>query len=462
MQTNKLYQLGFMALLLAISFTNCKKQDVKDKIASESSSLLRKNSSKGFAENDMVIYWNEKASQVLNGPNTPPAQSRYFAMIQIAVYDALNSIKPKFETFALHNVRAKGANADAAVASAAYWTIKGLNIQGLNPIDNWYTESLATIPDGDSKDLGISLGKQAANAIITNRSTDNFAIANQQLPGPDGVAPGEYRSTLPFSNPGMPKIKALSLWGIKMTPFVTQDNAQFRPIAPYAVNSIEYAADYNEVKAKGARVGHTRTADEDEIGRFWVERSSIGWNRLALNLISTKKIDSWRTARLFALLHTAMTDAISGCFEAKYHYLYWRPETAIRLGEQDGVINTIGDPNWLPSYTETSNSSNSALNIYTSPIPDYPSAHATFGGAASEILRLFFGTNEISINQSSLTTRGITRHYSSLSQAARDNSLSRIYVGFHFRNSCLKGEEMGGKVASYVFNHSFSEQDEEN
>lgn len=448
------------AVIFAVSFSSCKKEITPGSALPEdatSSSLAATERQMGFAENNMVLYWNEKAALVANNPVSPPGQSRYFAIIEIAVHDALNSIKPKYETFALHNVREKGADPNAAVASAAYWTIKALNIQRALPIDTWYAESLATVPDGEGKELGIELGKQAANAIITNRSTDNFILANRQIALPDGIAPGEYRSTLPFSNPGMPKIKGADLWGTMMTPFVTQSNSQFRPAAPYAVNSPEYVTDYNEVKTKGARAGHTRTADEDEIGRFWVERSSIGWNRFAKNMIAAKKMDMWRTARLFALLHTAMTDAISGCFEAKYHYFYWRPETAIRLGDSDGNNYTTGDANWLPSYTETPNLTNAALNINTPPIPDYPSAHASFGGAGSQILKLFFETDHVSVDQTSLTTPGVTRHYSSLSQAARDNSLSRIYVGYHFRNSCLKGEKQGQDIATYVFNNAFRE-----
>jgi hypothetical protein len=152
-----------------------------------------------------------------------------------------------------------------------------------------------------------------------------------------------------------------------------------------------------------------------------------------------------------------MTDNISGCFEAKYHYFYWRPETAIRMGENDDNANTSGDVTWLPAYIESPNTSNPLLNVYTPPVPEYPSAHASFGGAASEILKLFFETNKISVDQTSGSTPGITRHYSSISQAARDNSLSRIYIGFHFRNAVLKGEKMGQDIANYVFTHSFGE-----
>jgi hypothetical protein len=450
--------LPLLTILLSsiLVISSCKKEDVRSaRISDNSNPLGKKPDDPGFAENSMVMYWNDKTRIVLTGPFTPPAQSRHFAMVQIAVHDALNAIKPKYERFAMVNHRSQFANPDAAVASAAYWTLKGLNVQGLHPIDNWFNESLASIPDGESKEAGKELGKQSADAIIANRSTDNLAQANLQLPQPDGINPGEYQSTLPFSLPGMPKIKALHQWGTLMTPFVTQSNSQFRPSAPYPVSSNEYVGDYNEVKFKGGKDNHTRTADEDEIGRFWVERSTIGWNRFARNMIGNQKLDAWKTARLFALLHTAITDGASGCFEAKYHYNYWRPETAIRLGDADGNAQTAGDPNWLPGYIEGTNLANPAANMYTPPIAEYPSAHANFGGAASEILKLFFGTDQISVNQTSTTTPGVTRHYSSLAQAARDNSLSRIYVGYHFRLAIIIGEEQGKKIGNYVFNNSF-------
>lgn len=445
-------------LMIAIWNSSCQKEKTQE-ITEPTSSMNQKKGSPGFVENDMVLYWNAKAAIVLSGAFNPPSQSRYFAMIQIAVHDALNSIKPKYQRYALLNKREKIASPDAAVASAAYHTITKLNVQASHPVLDWYNECLNNIPDGESEDLGIALGEAAADAIISMRSTDNFAIANQQLPVPDGINPGEYKSTLPFSNPGMPKIKALHQWGTLMAPFVVQNNSQFRPKAPFPVNSSQYKTDYEEVKAKGARAEHTRTPDETEIGVFWVEQASSGWNRFARNMISSKKMDAWRTARLFALMHTAMTDGISGCFEAKYHYFYWRPETAIRLGDNDGNNNTTGDANWLPSYTEIPNP-NPSMNVYTPPIPDYPSAHAAFGGVAAEVLRLFFGSDKIAVDQTSPTLPNVTRHYSSISQAAWDNSTSRVYVGYHFRNACLEGEKQGRQIGNYVFNHSFQETDD--
>lgn len=453
----KIKVLFFGACLFTISWlASCSKQEeaVKDNAA-----LNGKLDNPGFASNDMVMFWNEKVATVLTGPYTPPAQARYFAIIQIAMHDALNSIKPKYERHALLTAREQFASPDAAVASAAYHAIIKMNIQRTFPLLAWYNESLATVADGNGKELGKALGEAAADAIILKRSTDNFAVANQQLPAPDGVLPGEYRSTLPFSNTGMPKIKALQQWGTKMATFVLDNSAQFRPSAPHPVNSSAYADDYIEVKSKGGLMNHTRTANETAIGVFWVEKSTMGWNRYARNIIAAKNMDAWKTARLFALLHTAMADGATACFEAKYYYSYWRPETAVRLGDIDGNPSTTGDAAWLPSYIETPNIANPAMNVYTPPIAEYPSAHANFGGAASAVLLRFFGTASITVNQTSTTLPGVTRTYKSILTAARENSLSRIYVGFHFRKAALEGEAQGTNVGNYIYDHSFRPTD---
>lgn len=453
---------AIILMFVNIFIFSCKKEIVPDQlnVEEQTSSAVKKPVDPGFVENDMVIFWNQKASDVLANFNPPPAQSRLFAMVQIAVHDALNSIKPKYERFALLNERVKDADPDAAVASAAYWTLKGLNQGAGFPMDDWYTASLATIPDGGSKELGKTLGKKSADAIITNRSNDGLAQALAAVAVPDGTVPGAYRSTLPYSNPalGLPKVKALPNWGTTLKPFVVLSNDQFRPSGPNPVNSAGYVQDFNEVKEKGARVNHTRTDEETEIGFFWIEKSTIGWNRFARNAIANKKMDAWKTARLFALMNVALIDAISGAFEAKYHFFYWRPETAIRMAD-DGNPNTTDVSDWLPSALEIPNA-NPLMNAYTPPHPDYPSAHSAYGGAAAEILKLFFGTDNSSVDQTSPTLPGVTRHYSSFSQAARDNALSRIYIGYHFRKTCLDGEEQGKQIANYVFNHSFKESNE--
>jgi hypothetical protein len=275
----------------------------------------------------------------------------------------------------------------------------------------------------------------------------------------DGDDPGEYRVTLPWANPvlNLPHLKNIPNWGIVLKPFVITSNDQFRPVGPDPVNSSAYTQDFNEVKTKGARVGHTRTTEETEIANFWSDvRPSLIWNTMARNIINSKKIDAWKTARLFALMHTAMADGINSVMEAKYHFYYWRPETAVRLADNDENPNTTGDANWLPSVIEVPNS-NLTMTVYTPPVPEYPSSYTMYGGVVAEVLKQFYGTNEITFDLTSLALPGITRHYDSLSQAARENSFARIYMGSYFRKASLDGEEMGKRIANYVFNHHFRE-----
>ena len=416
----------------------------------------------GFAENDMVMYWNDKAATVTRDVNQP-TRSRLFAIIQIAVHDALNNIKPKYQRYALLNERTQFASPDAAVASAAYWAIKGLNRQGSFPVDTWYNESLAIIPDGESKELGKTLGKHAAEAIIANRANDGFskAILLSTTP-PNGVNPGEYRSTLTVLN-WVPTTTQFAFrtyynWGTVVKPYVAESNSQFRPQGPFAVTSNEYANDFNEVKSKGARVGGTRTDEEDKAAKFWTDtRSSFFLNLFVRESIKNRKLDAWKTARLFALMHVSVAETINSLFDAAYYYYYWRPETAIRLAAADGNNNTQADPDWLPVASEGG-------PTVSPPLPGYPSSFASFGGATAETLRLFFGTDETSIDITTTSINPIVTeprpsyHFSTFSSIATSNSNAMIYNGWDFRKSVVDGEKMGRQVAAYVFSHHFKEE----
>ena len=464
MKTIKIYsQLIVMLFTIIAIYTSCKKETDKvlkpEETTSQNSSASKEN---GFAENDMVMYWNDKTATVLSSPRNQPTRTRLFAIIEIAVHDALNNIKPKYQRYALLNEREQFASPDASVASAAYWAIKGLNVQGSFPVDTWYDESLATIPDGESKELGKVLGKHAAEAIIANRANDGFTqTILTSLTPPNGVNPGEYRSTLTAVNfvptQMLSPFRILYNWGSVTKPYVIENNQQFRPGGPNAVNSNEYTTDFNEVKTKGARIGSNRTPDEEKKGKFWSEnKQSVIWNLLVRKAIENKKLDAWKTARLFALMHVCMAESINSQFNAGYYYYSWRPETAIRLAATDGNDNTQADPNWLPVLSENSTS-------VSPPLPGYPNGYAVFGGTTAEILRLFFGSDETSVDITTTSTNpAVTEpkpsfHYSTFSQAARDNSLSMIYNGWDFRKSALDGEEMGKQIANYVFNHSFRE-----
>ena len=276
---------------------------------------------------------------------------------------------------------------------------------------------------------------------------------------PNGINPGEYRSTVTAVN-SIPTqtlfgFRLLHNWGTVLRPYVIESNQQFRPAGPYAINSSEYTNDFNEVKTKGARVGGVRSADEEKISRFWSEnRPSILWNIFVRKAIGNKKLDAWKTARLFALMHVCMAESINSQFDAGYYYYSWRPETAVLLAANDGNNDTEAATDWLPWLSETPTS-------VTPAIPGYPNGFAAYGGTTAEILRLFFDSDETSIDITTTTTNPAVAepkpsfHFSSYSQAARSNSLGMIYSGWDFRKSVLDGEEMGKQIAGYVFNHSF-------
>ena len=458
-------KLAVGTLLVFAAFSSCKKELNEQKIEESTMSVAKgkKPLSPGFAENDMVLYWNDKVATVLGAAMNQPTRTRYFAIIEIAVHDALNNIKPKYERYALHE-RTQHADPDAAVASAAYWAIKGLNRQGTFPVDAWYAESLATIPDGQSKELGKTVGKKAADAIIANRANDGFSqtILTSTTPA-NGVNPGEYRSTVTAVNyvptQTLFPFRLLPNWGTVMKPYVIESNHQFRPAGPYPVNSIEYTADFNEVKTKGARIGSTRTAVEESISKFWSEnRPSILWNNIVRKAIENKKLDAWKTARLFALMHVSMAESINSQLNAGYYFYSWRPETAIRLAATDGNNSTEANPTWLPFLSETPTS-------VTPSVPGYPNGFAAYGGATAEILRQFFNSDETTIDITTTSTNpAVTEpkpsfHFSSYSEAARSNSLSMIYSGWDFRKSVLDGETMGRQIANYVFAHAFREEE---
>lgn len=450
---SKLLGSGIVACLLF--FSSCKKdlQETPGLSSNSQPGVGHRPDEPGFAENDMVMTWNDKTAIVLSAPMTQPSRTRLFAIVQIAVHDALNNIKPKYERFALED-REQFANPDAAVASATHRALVGLG-RSHPQLNFWLDSSLATIPAGESKTLGIALGIQAANAVIASRVNDGISqvIAVSTTPL-DGDEPGEYRSTLAYIGGILgyiqPPVKRVYNWGTVMKPYVILNNEQFRQPGPDAVTTLAYAADYNEVKAKGARVGSTRTAEEASMAKFWSEnRPSLTWNNLTREAIKTKKMDAWKTARLFALLHTSIAESINTSLNTAYHFYFWRPETAIRLAATDGNSMTEADAAWLPFVEEI------PAAFPSPPQPGYGSSFTGYGGVTAETLRLFFGSDNTNVSLTSATLPGTSMQFTSFSQAARENSLATIYAGWEFRKSALDGETMGKQIANYVFNNAF-------
>ncbi len=448
--------------LITLFFFNCKKENtVTDNNELETSARFNNNGvGMGNVSPDMVLRWNDAATYVVlrtgqlqPTPRIPPfRESHYYAMVNIAVHDALNNIIPKYKTYAFSG-RDKDADPDAAVAKAAHDVIS--NFFGrLNPpanvtpqvvqdsIHTLLAQCLQLIPDGDAKTKGIALGAAVAQAIILNRTGDGSANAIFAIS--QGVLPGEYRSTPPFNVSGFYDSPG---WGNLKT-FGIQNSTQFAVPPPYPLNSAEYTADYNEVKSMGCLTctgPGGRTLDQENIAKFWVESSAYGWNKAAKAIIAQRNLDAWKTARLLALLQMSVADAYIACLKAKMIHFFWRPYTAIQLGDNDGNPNTMGDPNWQ------------VLWFPIPPITDHPSAHAAAGGAAAELMEQFFEDDNLTFSYESISLPGNPRNFTSLSQAARENSLSRIYVGYHFRKACLDGEALGKSVGNWIATHSLQE-----
>ena len=406
-------------------------------------------------QTNAVTSWNASAGKAALAAciaplDDPLHEARMYAMSHIAIHDALNAIDRRSEPYA-YGARAKRAASPAAAAAAAARDVLVTALGQLPPpfsqacidagvasVESDYAAALDAIPDGTRKRRGLAVGHAAAAAILAVRAGDGSDTTFLDFDFPQGTAPGEWIFT-----PGSP-LAAAPGWG-RVTPFVLEDATQFRPGPPDALTSREYAADLNEVKAlggDGVTTPSARTPEQTEIALFWLESSPLSWNRIARTLATEQRLDSWQSARLYGLLNMALADGYIATFDTKYHYLYWRPVSAIHAANTDGNPATSADPTWTPLRA-------------TPPIPDYDSGHAVEGGAAAAVLRRYFATDHVPFSTCSLTlpagsrcneTAPVSRSYSSFSQAAEENGLSRILIGFHFRKAVREGIEHGRQV----------------
>jgi hypothetical protein len=221
-------------------------------------------------------------------------------------------------------------------------------------------------------------------------------------------------------------------------------DSQFRVDPPPALTSKEWAQDYKEVKLVGALLSATRKAEQTDMGYFWADSGPVLWQN-ALRYISGKYLnDIGESARMFALAEAALADAQIACWDSKYFYTFWRPITAIRLGDQDGNPATEVDPDWQPL-------------INTPNFPEYPSGHAAISAAISHTLRLFFRRDELSFQMTTTNPMALqkTRSFTRLSQAEQEVIDARVYVGIHYRNSDNTARAQGRRVSNWIFRHYF-------
>jgi hypothetical protein len=411
---------------------------------------------------DAVLTWNANAGEAavaacISPVGNPLHESRMYAMTHVAIHDALTAIDLRSLPYAFDGAAGPLASPDAAVAAAARNVLVTLIGQlpdppvpqacrdaGIASVEADYTAALGAIPDGPAETQGVEVGAAAAAAILDLRADDGSDTLLLDFAYPQGTEPGEYRFTsadLPFAfAPG---------WG-DVTPFVLHSSSQFPVRPPYRLTGKKYAADVNEVKrlgGDGLTTPSERTPEQTEIALFWVESSPLAWNRIARTVSVDEGLDMWGNARLFGLLNMALADGYVGTFETKYELNFWRPITAIRAAGTDGNPNTDVDATWTPLVT-------------TPPVPDHDSGHAVEGGAAAQVMRRFFGTDLISFENCSMTlpagstctgSSPVSRSYTSFTEAAAENGLSRILVGFHFRNAVEQGIKHGTRIGDRAF-----------
>ena len=391
---------------------------------------------------NVILHWNEILLQSLATPTAPVPLSRNMALVSAAMFDAVNAITGSYEPYAAHVNAAPGASPKAAAAQAAHDTLVALYPSRQATFDAALAEDLAGIPAAPARQ-GMAVGQKVARQILALRADDGSGTAMTWTPPNND--PGTYQLTPPNN------ADATNFHFQFITPFATTSSSQFRP-GPYpALDSPEYAADFNEVKVIGAsdadeagvdRDGNgmpDRTADQTLVAELW--RVPLGnhtvWNRIAQDQAETNDLSLTETARLFALLNMALNDGLQTSFASKYHYELWRPITAIRRAAEDGNDATVAETGWMTEHPSTP------------PYPAYASNASAIGAACATVLTEVFGPDvSIQVNWS----QG-ARSYDNFWAAADEMADSRIYGGIHFRFDCVAGQEIGADVADYVIDH---------
>jgi hypothetical protein len=401
---------------------------------------------------DAVTDWNAITVQtIVNAGPTHGSAVGFLdnATVQVAVYDAVEAITGRFRPYHVHIPGASGSPA-AAVAKAAHDVLVNRFPLQTASLDVTYHAYLTAHGLAET-DPGVAVGAQAAAGIIALRANDGSFPTNPP-PFTGGTALGEWRPT-PSYLPGPPPAlsPALAPWLATVTPFTLKSPSQFRPVAPPALTRQRSVPAYNEVKALGAAdPNSTRTTEQTDLAKFWNSNFLVLWNQALRDIVGLHVPDISDSARLFALADLAMGDAGITAWDSKFHFVFWRPLTAIQEGDNDGNPETAGDPNWQPM-------------INTPNYPDYTSGANNVTGAITRVLALFFGTDEktFTVTTTNATAPQQTRTYNRFSDAAEDVVNVRIYQGIHFRFADVQARKQGRHVAQWVFSHFLRSVDDD-
>lgn len=402
-----------------------------------------------------VTKWNEIAVNTVNAQpgliSAPPAGAVHVAMVQGAVYGAVNAADRHGKPYLVDRSYPK-ASPDAAAATAAYRVLNTLFPGSAATLLTAYNASLAPIPDGVGKTQGIEVGELAAAAMLAEGH--NTAVPIGCTFGTGGI--GEWQ---PLPGAGGAPACDPTVWVASAKPFVLESPSQFRTAGPYDVGSPEYAADYLEVQTIGEIDSATRTATQSHAAAFWNTNPAANYNALARRFVDLYSLDVSDSARLLAMVDLSAADAIINTWNDKYHYNFWRPITAIRRAD-DGNAATVSDPTWTPMFDPSLPAAIGGAGpaLVTPPYPDHVSGATAYASASMHALASFFGSDVVGTGFFLTSSRfpGEQRLFTRFSAVTDEILEARIWAGIHFRNADVQAADLGRDVERYVHTRLFA------
>lgn len=373
------------------------------------------------ARADLVSDWNRTTGEIVtaSGLGTPPA-NRVMALVHTAAYEAANTVTRRYADTPAVVAAPAGASVPAAVAAAHRTALLQMIPAQKTAVEAAYQAALGKLPADTARDAGVAVGEAAARAVIARRAQDRIAPDTYR----PHAAPGAYVPTI---------VPAATQWGLRQ-PWMLSTVSQFRPGPPPSLQSERWARDYNEIKQVGGRSSTARSKDQTAMAHFWEATLPPIYHGLVLCVTDMPGRDLTRNARLLAVVTQAIDDAMIAIFDAKYHYAFWRPVTAIRNGDMDGNDATEADRAWTPL-------------IDTPMHPEYPCAHCVLSSTVATILKAEIGTDGMPPwTTTSSAVQNAARKWTDLDAFVEEVSLARLYDGVHFRFSTEAGNELGRQV----------------
>jgi len=374
------------------------------------------------AHADIIIEWNARADAIAASDKrvSSPMHGRTLALMHVAMFEALNAIDRRYVPYRLSLIADRDTSREAAAAAAGHAVLVALYPDEKPALDSLLAQQLASVPEGPARERGLILGRRAAAEMLALRAKDGSEKPDTWRPL---TKPGQYVITSQAAN------STVGDW----TPWVLDSAAQFRPGPPPSLTSETWTRDLNEIREIGGLDSTQRSAEQTTVGKFWFVTGARAWNPMVAQLAMARRMDLLDCSRLFALTSLAGIDAYIAVFEAKYHYNFWRPVTAIRNADQTGNPSTPRDAAWMP--------------LGETPLhPEYPCAHCITAAAVAAVLRGVVGEDIGALTLTSSAAPGVTRTWTRLDDYVNEVSNARVWAGFHYRFSTIVGVDMGRKI----------------